>query len=162
MDKIIVCHINIIIGICQSHICTHCTVSVVVVKINSGVAVPATYESRSWSTSQAQSFCEAFSPLLLLTVFLHIVTAPLLLCLQAFLSVAAISQESVFMPSAWRSHLHMTLKHNWGHHVGLFPVASSPYKRSLECGRLPSHVTCPSHCMRFCSMRARTVQDSLP
>ena len=70
-------------------------------------------------------------------------------CLQASLSVAVTSQESVFMLSAWRSRLHTSLKHNWGHPVGLFPVASSPYKRSF--GMRPSFIsiTCPSHRMRL-------------
>ena len=48
-------------------------------------------------------------------------------CLQAPLSVAVISQESVLMPSAWRSRLHTSLKRSWGRPVGLFSVASSPY-----------------------------------
>ena len=43
-------------------------------------------------------------------------------CRQASLSVAVSSQESVFMPSAWRSHLHTSLKCSWGHPIGLFPV----------------------------------------
>ena len=47
-------------------------------------------------------------------------------CLQASLSVAVTSQESVFMPSAWRSRLHTSLKRSWGRPVGLFLVASSP------------------------------------
>ena len=74
-------------------------------------------------------------------------------CLQAFLSVAVTSQESVFMPSAWRFRLHTSLKRSWGRPVGLFPVASSPYKRSF--GMRPSfiHVTCPSHRMRLCFKR---------
>ena len=63
---------------------------------------------------------------------------PLLLCVQAFLSVAVTSQESVFMPSAWRSCLHTSLKRSWGHPVGLFPVASSPYKRSFGMRHLSS------------------------
>ena len=71
------------------------------------------------------------------------------LCLQASLSVALASHESVFMPSAWRSRLHTSMKRSWGRPVGLFPVASSPYKRSF--GMRPSfiHVTCPSHRMRL-------------
>jgi len=44
---------------------------------------------------------------------------------QASLSVAVTSQESVFMPSAWRSYLNMSLKRRWGRPVGLFLVASS-------------------------------------
>ena len=74
-------------------------------------------------------------------------------CLQASLSVVATSQEFVFMPSTWRSRWHMSLNHSWGHPVGLFPVASSSYKRSF--GMKPSyiHVTCPSHRMRLCFKR---------
>ena len=100
-----------------------------------------------------QSFCKAFSPLLLLAVLLPIVITPVLLCLQASLFVAVTLQESVFMPSAWRSCLHTSLKHSWAHPVGLFPVASSPYKRSF--GMQPSfiRVTCPSHRMRLCFKR---------
>ena len=100
-----------------------------------------------------QSFYEAFSLPLLLAVFLHIVITPLLLCLQASLSVAVTFQESVFMRSAWRSRLHTSLKRSWGRPVGIFPVASSPYKRSF--GRRPSfiRVTCPSHRMRLCFKR---------
>ena len=87
---------------------------------------------------EIQSFYEAFSLPLLLTVFLHIVITALLLCLQVSLHVAVTSQESVFMPSAWRSRLHTSLKRSWGRPVGLFPVASSPYKRSFKSGHLSS------------------------
>ena len=59
-------------------------------------------------------------------------------CLQASLSVAGTSQESVVMPSVWRSRLHTSLKRSCGRHVGLSPVASSPYKGPLECGHLSS------------------------
>ena len=71
------------------------------------------------------------------------------MCLQASLSVVV----SVFMPSAWRSRLHTSLKRSWGRHVDLFPVASSPYKRSF--GMRPSfiRVTCPRHRMRLCFKR---------
>ena len=74
-------------------------------------------------------------------------------CLQAYLSVAVTSQDSMFMPSAWRSCLHTSLKRSWGRPVGLFPVASSPYKRSF--GMRPSfiRVTCPSHRVRLCFKR---------
>ena len=74
-------------------------------------------------------------------------------CLHASLSVAVTSQESMFMPSAWRSRLHTSLKRSWGRPVGLFPVTSSPYKRSF--GMRPSfiRVTCPSHRMRLCFKR---------
>ena len=97
-----------------------------------------------------QSFYEAFSLPPLLAVFLHIVITPLFLCVSRHLCLC---QESVFMPSAWRSRLHMSLKRSWGRPVGLFPVASSPYKRSF--GMRPSfiHVTCPSHRMCLCFNR---------
>ena len=74
-------------------------------------------------------------------------------CLQASLSVAVTSQESVFMPSVWKARLHMFLKRSWGRPVGLFSVASSPYKRSF--GMRPSFisVTYPSHHMRLCFER---------
>ena len=74
-------------------------------------------------------------------------------CLQASLSVAVTSQESVFMPSAWKSRLRTSLKCSWGRPLGLFPVASSPYKRCF--GMRPSfiRVTCPSHRMRLCFKR---------
>ena len=76
-----------------------------------------------------------------------------LLCLQAFLSVAVTSQESVFMPSAWRFCLHTSLKRSCCRPVGLFPVASSPYQRSF--GMRPSfiRVTCPSHRICLCFKR---------
>ena len=74
-------------------------------------------------------------------------------CFQASLSVAVTSQESVFLPNVSRSRLHMSLKRSWGRPVGLFPVTSSPYKRSF--GMRPSfiRVTCPSHRMRLCFKR---------
>ena len=67
--------------------------------------------------------------------------------------MAVTSQESVFMPSAWRSRLHTSLKHSWGRPAGLFPAASSPYKTSF--GMRPSfiRVTCPSHRMCLCFKR---------
>ena len=64
-------------------------------------------------------------------------------CLLASLSVAPTSQESVFMPSAWRSRLHNSLKRRWGRPVGLFSVESSPYKRSFGLRPSVIHVTCP-------------------
>ena len=38
------------------------------------------------------------------------------------MSVTVTSQESAFMPSAWRSRLHTSLKRSWGRPVGLFNV----------------------------------------
>ena len=61
-------------------------------------------------------------------------------CLQASLSVAATYQESVFIPNACRSHLHMSMKRSWGRPFGLFPVASSPYKRSFKIQPSVLHV----------------------
>ena len=77
----------------------------------------------------------------------------LTVCLQASLSVAVTSQESVFMPSAWRSRLHTSLKHSWGRRVGLYPVASSPYQRSFGMRLSFTRVTCPNHRMRLCFKR---------
>ena len=68
-------------------------------------------------------------------------------CLQAFLSVAVTSQESVFMPSVWRSRLHTSLKCSWGRLVGLSLLPVRYIKGLLEC------ITCPSHCMRLCFKR---------
>ena len=94
-----------------------------------------------------------FSSAFTRSVFSYCDNPSFTVCLEASLSVAVTSQESVFMPSAWRSHLHMSLKHSWGCPVGLFPVASSPYKRSF--GMRPSfiRVTCPSHRTRLCFKR---------
>ena len=72
------------------------------------------------------------------------------LCLQSSLSVAVTFQESVFMPSAWRSRLHTSLKRSWGRPVGLFSVVNSPYKRSFRMQPYSIHATCSSHRMRLC------------
>ena len=74
-------------------------------------------------------------------------------CLQASPSVAATSQEYEFMLSSWRSRLRIFLKRRWDRPVGIFSVASSPYKRSF--GMRPSfiYVTCTSHRMRLCFKR---------
>ena len=74
-------------------------------------------------------------------------------CLQASPSVAVTSQESVFMPRAWRSRLHTFLKRSWGGPVGLFPVASSPYTRFFGMRPSSVRVTCPSHRTHLCFKR---------
>ena len=82
-------------------------------------------------------FYEAFSLPLLIAVFLHIAITPLLLCVSRHLCLWQ-SQESVFMPSAWRSHLHTSLKRSWGHPVGFSLLPVRHIKGLLECGHLPS------------------------
>ena len=46
-------------------------------------------------------------------------------CLQASLSLEATFRESVFMPSAWRAHLHMSLNSSWG--VSLYALLKHTY-----------------------------------
>ena len=55
-------------------------------------------------------------------------------CLQTSLSMPVTSQESVFMPSAWRSRLHTSLKRSWGRPVGLSLSPVRHIKGLLECG----------------------------
>ena len=121
-----------IIDICRSRetIYLHPLHPLVAVKTNSGVAVLATlgtYEGCSWGTRHTLFLWSVFSSTSTSCVTSYCDSPSFTVCLQASLSVAATSQESMFMPSALRSHLHMSWKRSCGRPVGLFPFASSPH-----------------------------------
>ena len=65
----------------------------------------------------------------------YCVNPSFIVCLQASLSVAVTSQESVFMPSAWRSRLHTSLKWSFGVVLLVFSLLPVHHtKGPLECG----------------------------
>ena len=76
---------------------------------------------------------------------------------------ARLCQDSVLMSTAFMSRFTMSRYHSCGHPVGLFPQASSPYRRSLGMRLSGMRWTWPSQrslrCLSSVNMLGRPARD---